>query len=358
LTAIAALDSLVCPPAPLPMPSHGSTQFKPLFGFETRDLPALPNIEAYLPESFTLDLQIKDSDNLPKEWRPAMAKCSGTRWALLVGFLLSGLSAGERAAPPVKGPLPSVLQAFTEHIRATESRLEAQLRGEQGFLWATTAERRDQLRQGQVVCDPGYGKGEITVSHGLIHDWVGAIFIPNASVEEVLLLIQDYDNHKNIYKPEVIDSQLIERRGDDFKIRLRLLKKKVITVVLETEHEARYRQIAPHWWSSASHTTRIAEIEDYGQAGQRERPAGQDRGFLWRLNSYWSIREREGGAFVECEAISLTRSVPTGLGWLIEPIIRSLAKDSLVNTLRATQAAVLNSRANAARPSPMQAADR
>jgi hypothetical protein len=77
-----------------------------------------------------------------------------------------------------------------------------------------------------------------------------------------------------------------------------------------------------------------------GEPGERELPPGNDHGFLWRLYSYWRFEERDGGVYVECQAISLTRSVPTGFGWLIEPIIRQLPRESLANTLRATRAAV------------------
>lgn len=43
---------------------------------------------------------------------------------------------------------------------------------------------------------------------------------------------------------------------------------------------------------------------------------------------------------VECRAISLTRDVPFGLGWAIEPIIQKLPKESLINTLEATRRAL------------------
>ena len=90
-----------------------------------------------------------------------------------------------------------------------------------------------------------------------------------------------------------------------------------------------------HRWYSRSYSTRIAEVDD----GQ-ELPPGEDHGFLWRLDSYWRFEERDGGVYLECEAISLTRSVPLGLGWLINPIIQSLPRDSLVNTLRETREAL------------------
>ncbi len=66
-------------------------------------------------------------------------------------------------------------------------------------------------------------------------------------------------------------------------------------------------------------------------------PPGEGHGFLWRLYSYWRFQEKDGGVYVECEAVSLTRKVPTGLGWLIDPIIRNLPRESLSNTLHATR---------------------
>jgi hypothetical protein len=147
--------------------------------------------------------------------------------------------------------------------------------------------------------------------------------------------LEDYDNHKRIYQPEVVDSKLLSRNGNDFKIFMRLLKRKILTVVLNTYHDVHYTQLDPQRWYSRSYSTRIAEVE-----GGSELPPGQDHGFLWRLNSYWRFEERDGGVYVECEAISLTRNVPRGLGWLVNPIIRSLPRESLANTLRATRDAM------------------
>ena len=39
--------------------------------------------------------------------------------------------------------------------------------------------------------------------------------------------------------------------------------------------------------------------------------------------------------------ISLTRSPPVGLGWIIKPLIRALPRDSLARLLTATRSAVL-----------------
>ncbi|MCU1237953.1 MAG: hypothetical protein JWP63_5920 [Candidatus Solibacter sp.] len=233
---------------------------------------------------------------------------------------------------------PKTLAAFDQFVRQTEDRLAAS----KPFLWADESpDRARRVKAGEVLVTPFHAKSEIKVPDGLIHDWVGSVFIPNTTMAKVLALVQDYDHHKDVFKPEVIDSKLLSRQGNDFRINLRLLKKKVITVVLNSEHEVKYSQVDATRWRSASHTTKITEVENSGKQDEREKPPGTGEGFLWRLNSYWRFEERDGGVWMECEALSLTRDVPTGLGWLIEPIIRNLPKESLENTLRSTRAALV-----------------
>jgi hypothetical protein len=175
------------------------------------------------------------------------------------------------------------------------------------------------------------------VKGGLVHDWIGATFIP-ATLSQAIGLVQNYDNHKSVYRPEVIDSKLRSRDGDNFRVYLRLVKKKVITVVLNTEHDVTYFPIDATRVHSRSYSTRIAEVEDPGESGEREVPPGKGHGFLWRLNSYWRFLERDGGVYIECEAISLSRGMPAGLGFVLRPIIRELPRESLASTLDRTRA--------------------
>jgi hypothetical protein len=223
-------------------------------------------------------------------------------------------------------------------VRQTEGRLESS----KTFLWADeSADRAARVRRGDVVVLPFNARPEIKIKDGLIHDWVGSIFIPGATMERTLAIIQDYNRHKDIFKPDVLDSKLLSREGNNFHIYLRLLKKKVITVVLSTEHDVRYTRVDPTKWRSVSRTSKIAEVENAGKKDEREKPPDTGEGFLWRLVSYWRFEERDGGVWMECQALSLTRDVPTGLGWLIEPIIRNLPKESLENTLRSARAALV-----------------
>jgi hypothetical protein len=56
---------------------------------------------------------------------------------------------------------------------------------------------------------------------------------------------------------------------------------------------------------------------------------------LWRLNTYWSYEERDGGVYVQVESVSLTPSIPYGLGWAVGPYVESIPRESLEFTLRA-----------------------
>jgi hypothetical protein len=233
---------------------------------------------------------------------------------------------------------PDTLAAFAQHIREAEAAMEQTLHGDRSFLWSdSSAERTEQVHKGLTIAQLWSDQRPIKVPDGLIHDWIGATRIPGTTIKKTLALIQDYDNEKNIYKPQVIDSKLIRRKGDDFQIYLRLVKKKIITVILDTYHDVHYSCVDPTRWCCRSYTTRIAEVEDAGKPTETIGAPDTGYGFMWRLNSYWRFQERDGCVFVECRAISLSRDVPRGLGWIIEPIIEKLPKESLVATLEATR---------------------
>ena len=200
-------------------------------------------------------------------------------------------------------------------------------------------ERRQRIHNGEVLVEPATGKALTEVPDGLIHDWVGAVFVWGVSLATTLEHVRDYDHARTLHH-DVLDSHILSHHGNDYRVFMRLIKKKVITVVLDTEHDIRYTPIDATHWRSESRTTKIAEVENAGKRDEHELPPGTGHGFLWKLDTFWRFQERDGGTWIECEAISLTRDIPTGLGWIIEPIIRSLPRDSLENTLRETAAAL------------------
>lgn len=245
---------------------------------------------------------------------------------------------------------PATLEAFSRYVEATEKRIQREMARPDAFLYieglpeGQRAKISKQLHDGQIYMEPlstGENSGQsIDVPDGLIHHWIGDVFVPGATVGQAIALAEDYDHHQGTY-PEVVRSRLLKHEGNDFHIFYRLRKHKVITATLDTEHDVHYFQDDAKRWHSVSISTRIAQVDDAGKPNEREKPDGHDDGFLWRIDSWWRFEERDGGVYVECESVSLTRDIPKGLGWLIEPFITSIPKESLQNTLGSNRSALL-----------------
>jgi hypothetical protein len=248
------------------------------------------------------------------------------------------------AAPAAAGAeLQSrTIQAFDRYVRLTEARLN----GTASFLWIDglpDAKRREALgmvRKQQLSIEPLQTKDngrDIDVPGGMIHHWVGTAYVPGASIDEALALLQNYDAHQRIYAPTVAASKLQSRDGDRFRFFLRFVMKQVITVVVNSEHEAVFRRPAADRAEGWIHSTRIAEVENPGLSTEREKPVGNDGGYLWRLNTYWRLLARDGGLYIHCESVSLSRGIPYGFGWVVGPFVTSIPRESLTFTLETTR---------------------
>jgi hypothetical protein len=244
---------------------------------------------------------------------------------------------------------PETLESFNRYVQATEARIDKELARPGAFLYIEGLREPQRLgtlasiRKGDIFMErlqtQDASGSAIAAPDGLIHHWIGAVFIPEATLRQVLDLVQDYDHHQDVYKPEVVRSQLIHHDGNDYQIYYRLVKKKVITVTLNTNHDVQYFPMDATHYRSRSVATRIAEVTNAGRPDEHEKPIGHDGGFLWRMNSYWRFEEKDQGVYVEVESISLTRDIPTGLGWLIRPFVTSIPRESLLMTLGSTRTA-------------------
>jgi len=237
---------------------------------------------------------------------------------------------------------PRTIAAFERYVQLSEAQADAK----SGFLWVDNLPapepraRRSELRQGTRLVErltTRDGGNDIPVPDGLVHHWLGAVFVPGATVDQATALLQDYDHHAEIYRPRVVQSRLLSRTGDDFRLFLRFSMTKVITVVVNSEHEAHFRRDGPDRVRGRIYSTRIAQVDNAGEPSERELPVGRDGGYLWRLNTYWRILEGDGGIYVECESISLTRGIPFGFGWMIRPFVTSIPRESLEFTLTTTR---------------------
>ena len=178
----------------------------------------------------------------------------------------------------------------------------------------------------------------------MIHHWIGTAYVQGASIDEALGVLQNYDAHQRIYAPTVAASKRQSRDGDRFRFFLRLIMKKVITVVVNSEHEAMFRRPSADRAEGWIHSTRIAEVENAGSSTEREKPVGNDGGYLWRLNTYWRLLARDGGLYIHCESVSLSRGIPLGLGWIVGPFVTSIPRESLTFTLETTRKQLERSR--------------
>ena len=237
---------------------------------------------------------------------------------------------------------PKTVEAFEQQVAAAEQGLDSHRDGQAPFLWTTaSADRRQRLRDGDLVIHPRQGKGDIAVEKGIIHHWIGGIFVPGRSVADAVALLRDFDAYNKIYPAAIEESKTLEHNGNKYHSYLRLKRQRIVTVVLNTEYQVEFTRVDAHRWSSRSVSTRIAQVADPGGAQEQELPVGDDSGFLWRIVTFWRFEEADGGVYLECEVLGLTRGVPYGLGWLIRPIIRSFPRESLAETLLDTRNALL-----------------
>jgi hypothetical protein len=169
---------------------------------------------------------------------------------------------------------------------------------------------------------------------------VGVAFIPRATLSQILAVLPDYDNHKIIYKPDVRDSRLLTRDGDDFKVYLQFCWKSLVTVIVNVNLDIQYKLIGTTRAMSKSYSTRIAEVENAGKPDEHELPVGSDHGYVWRLYSYWRIEEKEGGVYIQVASIGLSRTIPWAIAWLVNPLVRSVPRSVLSRLLESTRRAV------------------
>lgn len=253
-----------------------------------------------------------------------------------IGFLVALSSQSVRAAEL----RPETLQAWNNYIKTTDAKLRDRLDG--AFLPAEESpEVMARLRAGEIIVAPALKKGSISVPDGLIHHWVGAAFIPNTRLGKVLSVVHDYNRYKEFYQPVVADSKMLACTDTDQRFSMTWQHKVLfVKAAIEGEYKARDTFVDARRAFSISNTIEMREIEDYGQATERLLPPGQGNGYIWRLHSIATYEERDGGVYIELQALALTRAVPASLHWLVNPVINRLSKNSLTTTLEQTRDAV------------------
>jgi len=210
------------------------------------------------------------------------------------------------------------------------------------FLWLDEAQdRRARARAGEIVAAPVNPRNPVRVPSGLIHHWVGAVFIPGVTLKDTVQVLRDYSRYKDWYPPTVIDSKVIANGEAEDRFSMLLLNRTFFSkTAFDTDYESCLVRVDDFRAYSVSRTTRIQEIAEYGGPGQHFLPEGDGTGLIWRLFSMTRYVERDGGVYFELEAIGLSRDIPSPLRWLVEPIVRRVSRESLLTSLRQTESAV------------------
>jgi hypothetical protein len=210
-----------------------------------------------------------------------------------------------------------------------------------------SAELRARLRGGEIVVHPAQGKGVIDVPSGLIHEWVGLVFIPHRSITEVLATTRSYQRYPEYYDPAVLQAKLLHRadEADEFSM---LLKKKVLTVdaALSGQYHSTFHQLDDTHWYVTTVSERLQEILNYGRGNQKTFAPDHGNGFIWRLQSITRYEAADGGVYLQLETLALSRGVPASLSWIVNPIVAKVSRAALTTTLVQTRDALSASTVN------------
>jgi hypothetical protein len=267
-------------------------------------------------------------------WRPL--------YGLAAILLLTLFSPVQTIAADLK---PETIQAWNEYVRAAEERNLKHI--SQGNLFLAIDAHpaaASRLRQGDIIAVPAASNVPVKVPAGLIHDWTGAIFIPNATVRDVQRVVRDYGQYKTVYHPNVVSAKPLEISEWEDRFSMVVMNKSFFAKsALDSDYHSTFTKLDDQRWYSVSETTRVQEVAEYGGPSQYMLPQDHGTGIIWRLYSIARYQERDGGVYVELEAIALSRDIPGGMRWLVEPIVRRVSRSALVASLQETADAVRSS---------------
>ncbi len=247
----------------------------------------------------------------------------GRRWLALALVLLPVAEAW------AVQPTAAAVAAFEAYTARVEARLTAQHRAPEGFCLGRPGSGMQIVRMDGAA-----------PAGALVHHWRGTAFAAGVRAADFERMLRDFGDYPEAFAPEVTEAHILHAQGDRMEATMRVRQRHGVTVVLDSTYAVQFGRLdAGHGWS-VSRSTRVVEVSGAGTVAERALSGAEEHGFLWRMNTYWSWAERDGGLEIEVESVSLSRSIPAGLGWLVGPFVESIPRESLEFTLRAAIGAV------------------
>jgi hypothetical protein len=238
------------------------------------------------------------------------------------------------------------LAAWQAYLKQSDVQMQKRIESRGLFLWMDESpDRAARVRRGEAVIAPVAGKGTQDVPNGLVHHWIGAIFIPGATVDSLLAVVHDFDSYHRVYRPVVTSSRTLACADSKQEFQMVWQRKLLmVSAAMQGRYQAYDVMLDANRGYSVAEAVEVREIEGYRHSDERLLPPDTGNGFIWRIRSTARFEERDGGVYLELEAIALTRDIPASLAWMVNPLVNHLSVNSLTTTLRQTRDAVVSSR--------------
>lgn len=259
---------------------------------------------------------------------------------LIVGALATATVV--RAAEPTA----AAVAGFNSYITTVESRVARQHQSKDGLVASVLADanNRAKLQRGELIIEKLTPAEGPALPGAMLHHWRGTAFVPGAKVADFERLMEDFAGYPKSFAPQIVQARVLGRKDEgghtSIQTVLRVKQKHVITVVMDTAYDVEFARLDAQHGFSTSRSTGITEIAGAGTKDENAMSGSEEHGFLWRLDTYWSYEERDGGLYMQIESVSLTRSIPTGLGWALRPFIESVPRESMEFTLQSASKAL------------------
>jgi len=221
---------------------------------------------------------------------------------------------------------PQTAAGWSAYVAAAEARI-ARERGQ-------PIPKRPGVERGEIPIEhvekPGPG-GNVDVPDAAVHHWRGTVLVPGARLDEVVSRLER--EPPDTRQEDVVSSSILEQRPGWLRVAIRVRRSLIMSAVFDTEHEVRFERHGQSRAASWSVATKIVEIADAGTPKERAKAPDEDRDLLWRWNAYWRYEQVEQGVLVECESITLSRTVPFVLRPVASLLVPRVARESMDRTL-------------------------
>jgi hypothetical protein len=268
---------------------------------------------------------------------PALESLLSFSKCTALSFLAALMMFAAPSPADAEEPSPAAESGFDSYIRQVEARLDRQHRAPETFL---APEDSARLRKGELIIEKLTPPSHADLPGALLHHWRGTGFAPGATAADFDRLMKNFKAYPEHFSPEVVRSRAVTEQDDHFQVTMRVRQHHVITVVLDIASDVTFGRLDSQHEYSVARSTKISEIKSPGTPSERTLSPAEQHGFLWRLYTYWSYEEKDGGLYMQIESVSLTRSIPNGLGWVIRPFVESIPRESLEFTLRSAREAL------------------